>query len=154
MELRKQGIASGATIIDGYIWNGSFIPADAIPNYVYWEFQGHEEYGADQLGFVNDSGFEIELVSLLGGSYEGGQTGEIEIGQIRVTTKAKNPNNYPDNIVFQQQPNAKLPYSFPKGFVLPIGGKVIIGLSSSIAYLRCVAKPCLPVLLGQINSTP
>lgn len=153
MNLVREGLASGNTVIDGFKLDGRFTPSDAIPQYQVFEFQGHEELQSTQFSFVVGD-YDLELVSLYGG-YVLGSIQAVNLNEFRCQLPAKTVINYPENAVFSSnfgQP--LLPFSFPKGILLPTKSRCFISLSGSVSFLRLITLPALPVLTGNILIQP
>jgi hypothetical protein len=153
MNLVREGLASGSTVIDGYKVDGRFVPVDAIPQYQIFEFQGHEENSTTQFSFVVGD-YDLELVSVYGG-YIVGANQEIYLTDFRCQLPAKVAVNYPENLVFSSNfGKPLLPFSFPKGILLPAKSKCLINFSSSCSFLRLVTLPVLPIVIGNIINQP
>ena len=150
MELTKKTLNSGGKAIDGFEFNGNFVPADAIPNYLIWEFHGNDSFQSGRLSFLNDSGFDLELISLLGGMT---QESSVRISYIKVSYKPLDSNNLsPNNVFYWEFNNDYLPYSFTRGLIIPKDCTIFIRLDNNVSFCRVVALPCLPVLAGTILS--
>lgn len=150
MELTKKTLNSGGKAIDGFEFNGNFVPADAIPNYLIWEFHGNDSFQSGRLSFLNDSGFDLELISLLGGMTS---DSSVRISYIKVSYKPLDSNNLsPNNVFYWEFDGAYLPYSFTRGLIIPKDCTIFIRLENNVSFCRLVALPCLPVLAGTILS--
>jgi hypothetical protein len=153
MNLVKEGLASGAVVIDGFKLDGRFIPSDAIPQYQIFEFQGHEEQGI-QVGAFVVGDYDLELVSIYGNYIVGSQQ-DLSIGNFRCQLPARVVTNYPENLVFNSNfGKPPLPFSFSKGILLPAKSKCTIELTGTCSYLRLVTLPVLPVVIGNIIVQP
>jgi hypothetical protein len=153
MSVVREGLASGNTVIDGFKIDGRFVPSDAIPGYLVFEFQGHEENVVQNGAFVVGD-YDLELVSIYGNNIVNSAQ-EVSINNFRCQIPAKVATNYPENLVFNsnfQKP--QLPYSFPKGILLPARSRCTIDLSSGCSYLRLVVLPVLPTVIGNIIIQP
>lgn len=155
MNLTKSSVVSGSTVVDGFLSDGKFIGSEPIPNYVVFEFKGHEENTISQFGFTELES-DYELISMIGGGYVGdGQSAYPKLSQFFATISPAVTSNYPNNWVFQSsfgQP--ELPYSFPPGIILPKGARAIISFNQSLAFLRLIMKPVLPVVVNSLFSLP
>jgi len=148
MELTKKTLNSGGKAIDGFEFNGSFVPADAIPNYLIWEFRGNDNNQTGGLSCLNDSGFEVELISLLGGMTV---PSPVKISYIKVSYKPLDSNDYsPNHVFFWDFNESYLPYSFTRGLIIPKDCTIFIGLDNNVSFCRLVALPCLPLLVGTL----
>lgn len=150
MELTKKTLNSGGKAIDGFEFNGSFVPADAIPNYLIWDFRGNDNNQSGRLRLLNDSGFDIELISLLGGMTS---DSSVRISFIKVSYKPLDADDLsPNNVFFWEFDGASLPYSFTRGLIIPKDCTIFIRLENNLSFCRLVALPCLPVLAGTLLS--
>jgi len=148
MELTKKTLNSGGKAIDGFELNGNFVPADAIPNYLVWEFHGNDSSQTGRLSFLNDSGFDLELISLLGGMTS---DSSVRISYIKASYKPLDSNNLsPNNVFYWEFNNDYLPYSFTRGVIIPKDCTIFIRLENNVSFCRVVTLPCLPVLAGTI----
>jgi hypothetical protein len=153
MNLVREGLASGNTVIDGFKADGRFVPSDAIPQYQVFEFQGHEELQSTQFSFVVGD-YDLELVSIYGG-YVVGSISPATLVELRCQLPPKTFINYPENIIFSSNfGNPLLPFSFPKGILLPAKSRCFLALSSSVSFLRLTTLPVLPILIGNILIQP
>lgn len=152
--LAKVGIASGTSVVDGFSLDGRFIASEALPNYLMWEFSGHEENTVNQIGF-SALDQDIELISITGGNYVGasGPTGRMM--DFKVFYPPRTSSNYPDNYLFQStfgQPY--LPYVFDRGIVLPKGSKGQISFDTALSLVRLIARPALLLSVNNLFTLP
>lgn len=146
--LQKTTIANGNTVVSGFSDEGKFLAAEAIPQYVVFEYVGHEELTTTQIGFeIGDQ--DLEIVSIVGGGYVGDGFSSWDLTSIYVTKKAGTSSTYPDNIVTRFAIGAPLPYMFEPGFILPAGSRGFMSLNGSVATLRMYCKP-----VGRLNTQP
>lgn len=153
--LLKASIPSGAFVLDGFKDDDKFVASEAVPNYVAWEFRGHEENTINQSSCINTTGSDVELVSILGGIYLGGG-GQVQLTSLGVLYQPQDiPTVYPNNYIFYSLfGSPSLPYSFSRGLLVPNGARIQMTFNNNLAYLRLVGLLRLPKMIGNIVGYP
>jgi len=153
--LVKSSIPSGAVVIDGFKADDKFIATEAIPNYVMWEFRGHDDLTATQFSCINLSGSDVELVSLMGGTHVD-STQFVKLTRFVVYQQPLDTtNNYPKNILLDYfLDRVFLPYFFGAGLLIPNGAQIFMAFDQTITNIRLVGLPRLVTVIGSIVITP
>jgi hypothetical protein len=153
--LVKSAIPSGAVVIDGFKSDDKFIATEAIPNYVMWEYRGHEELATNQVSCINLSGSDVELVSLMGGTYVGNNQ-FVKLTRFAVYQQPLDtPNNYPKNILLDYYlDDSYMPFFFGAGLLIPNGAQIFMTFDQSISNIRLVGLPRLTTVIGSIVISP
>ncbi len=149
--LVKSSIPSGAVVIDGFKSDDKFIATEAIPNYVMWEYRGHKDLLTTQVSCINLSGSDVELVSLMGGTYVGNNQ-FVKLTRFAVYQQPLDtPNNYPKNILLEYfLHDVFLPYFFGAGLLIPNGAQIFMAFDQTITNIRLVGLPRLVTVIGSI----